>query len=863
MQKSLLPILLLVLLGACKVNKNNSSANDGKTRHIKEVLVRTARTVKPMEYQPSETKIHELQHTWLNLSFDYKKQYVMGKALLTLQPHFYATDSVQLDAKKMLLHRVAMVSGRDTTNLQYRYDEEVIHIYLGKKYTAGERFYIYVDYTARPNETTRKGSAAITDAKGLYFINPTGEDGNKPRQIWTQGETQSNSCWFPTLDVPNQKMTQDLFLRVDQKDITLSNGELVLSKDHADGTRTDHWKQTLPHAPYLTMIVVGEFAVVKDYWRDNMEVNYYVEPAYKPYAKLIFGNTPEMLELFSRKLGVDYPWEKFSQIVVRDFVSGAMENTSAVIHFEPLQHDARAHLDNTYEDVVSHELFHHWFGDLVTCESWSNIPLNESFATYGEYIWNEHKYGRLHADHLLEEKLNAYLSNGNNSDRTPIRYKYKNREDMFDAVSYQKGGRMLHMLRYAVGDSAFYRSLQVYLTAHKFGTAEIHDLRLAFEQVTGQDLNWFFNQWFMQAGHPKVVFNYKKSTDGKKVQLTVQQHQDKDKYGIYRLPLDVDIYSGGKVKRESIVVSNIADSFTFESEHSIDLLNPDAERVLVAEITDNKSKSELAFQFLHAPRYADKWYALKNYTGDTTIAPDSNLLVMADYALQHSYYGIRAMGLIILAGATPQQFKTYEFRLRQIGKFDSIASIRRDVIELLQNQDPQAFAALFEDRINDSSYQVSAAALVALNKANPKKAMHIASSLEKETNGELLSAVSTIYAQSGDSTKYPFFIPAIKKGGPYRFSLLQDFWEYTMMQMPATQLRCLDELRKFNETADTYERYINKQLALQMKSQHDGLQTELNLMLKKQKKDSEQARRIQLALEDIDRVNEKLEEFIR
>lgn len=860
MQKYLTLLLLPVLLGACKVNKNNATANDGKTRVIKEMVVRTSRMAKPAEYQPSATKVHDLQHTWLSLAFDYTKQHVLGKALITLKPHFYSTDSLQLDAKKFLLHRVAMVNGRDTTNLNYHYDEEIIHIYLGKKYTSAERFQIYIDYTARPNETQRKGSAAITDAKGLYFINPTGKDSNKPRQIWTQGETQSNSCWFPTLDVPNQKMTQDIFLRVDQKDITLSNGELVLSKDHADGTRTDHWKQNLPHAPYLTMLVVGQFAVVKDYWRDNMEVNYYVEPAYKPYAKLVFGNTPEMLELFSKKLGVDYPWEKFSQIVVRDFVSGAMENTSAVIHFEPLQHDARAHLDNTYEDVVSHELFHHWFGDLVTCESWSNIPLNESFATYGEYIWNEHKYGRMHADHLLEEKLNSYMNSGNNGERIPIRYKYKNREELFDAVSYQKGGRILHMLRHALGDSAFYRSLQVYLNAHKFGTAEIHDLRLAFEQVTGEDLNWFFDQWFLQAGHPQLVFNYTQSTDRKKVTVMIHQRQDLAKY---RLPLAVDIYSGVKVVRKSIEVLHTTDSFMFESDQPIDLVNVDAEKVLVAEITDNKNKAELAYQFIHAPLYADKWHALKSYTGDTTVAPDSILLKLADYALQHPYYGIRSMGLIILAGATPQQLKAYEFRLRQMGRFDSIASVRRDVIELLQNQDPQSFAALFEEKISDSSYQVSAAALVAFYKADPKKALKTAISLERETNGELLSAVSTIYAQSNDSTKYPFFIPAIKRAGPYRFTLLQDYWEYTMMQMPATQLRCLADLELLHREGDSYMQYVNKQLALQMKSQLENLKVELLALLKKEKKNADQVSRINQALADIDRVDAELDGFVK
>lgn len=254
-------------------------------------------------------------------------------------------------------------------------------------------------------------------------------------------------------------MTQEIYLTVDTAFETLSNGLLLSTQINGDGTKTDYWKQSLPNAPYLTMVAAGDFAIIKDRWR-NIEVNYYVDKPYEKYARLIFGNTPEMLEFFSKKLNMDYVWEKYSQIVVHDYVSGAMENTTAVVHGTNMLEDARELMDYNYEDYISHELFHHWFGNLVTCESWSNLTLNEGFANYSEYLWREYKYGRDDADYSNQGEQSAYLLYTAKNDPTLIRYDYEDREDMYDVVSYQKGGRVLHMLRKYVGDDAFYAALK-------------------------------------------------------------------------------------------------------------------------------------------------------------------------------------------------------------------------------------------------------------------------------------------------------------------------------------------------------------------------------------------------------------------
>lgn len=335
-------------------------------------------------YRETAPLINDLVHTKLAVNFDYDKAYMNGKAWITLKPHFYPTDSLLLDAKGMEISNVSIVKGNSKLPLKYEYDDLQLNIRLDKSYTRTNKYTVYIEYIAKPNEYKGKGSKAITDAKGLYFINPKGEDKDKPTQIWTQGETEATSVWCPIIDKPNQKTTQEIAMTVPAKYVTLSNGKLVSQKKNAGNTRTDTWRMDLPHAPYLFFMGVGDFAVIRDQYKGK-EVSYYVEKEYAPVARKIFGNTPEMMKFFSRILAVEYPWNKYSQMVGRDYVSGAMENTTATLHQESAQQDARELVDgNIWENTIAHELFHQWFGDLVTSESWSNLTLNESFANYSE-----------------------------------------------------------------------------------------------------------------------------------------------------------------------------------------------------------------------------------------------------------------------------------------------------------------------------------------------------------------------------------------------------------------------------------------------------------------------------------------------
>ncbi len=577
-------------------------------RTLDELVITAPKEYVLPKYNPAAARKNDLLHTKIDVSFDFDKQHVLGKASLEFTPYFYPVKTLVLDAKGFDLHKVELSNG---TALKYAYDDELITIQLDKEYKKGEKYTVNIDYTAKPNERKIGGSAAITQDKGLYFINPKGETPNKPTQIWTQGETESNSCWFPTIDKPNERCTQEISVTIREDFETLSNGILQSSKDNGNGTRTDYWVMDLPHAPYLFMLAIGDFAVVKESWRGK-EIAYYVEKEYEQYAKRIFPYTTEMLDFYSELYGYDYPWQKYSQVVVRDYVSGAMENTTGVIFGEFMQGTERELIDEkNNERIVAHELVHHWFGDLVTCESWSNLPLNESFANYGEYLWMEKKHGKEEADYHLRNELNGYLGQARTNRHDLIYFDYNDKEQTFDGHSYNKGGAILHSLRTYLGDEAFFASLKYYLKTNEYTAVEADELRLAFEEITGQDLNWFFNQWFFSAGHPELEVTEVYNDSLKQVELTIAQTQDvENNLPIYQLPLAIEIFENGQITRHEIETTKRKQTFTFSANEAPEFVNVDADKILVGTIKHDKSEAAYIAQYNNATNFRTRYEAL-------------------------------------------------------------------------------------------------------------------------------------------------------------------------------------------------------------------------------------------------------------
>ncbi|TWI94589.1 aminopeptidase N [Mucilaginibacter frigoritolerans] len=723
-------------------------------------------------YRETPPKINDLVHTKLDVRFDYKKRYLYGKEWVTLKPHFYPTDTLRLDAKGMDLKNISVVKNGKNTPLKFTYDSLTVAIKLDKVYHNDESYTLYIDYTAKPNELHVKGSAAINDAKGLYFINPDSTEKGKPVQIWTQGETESSSAWFPTIDKPEQKTTDEISMTVPAKYVTLSNGRLASQKINGDGTRTDTWKQELPHSPYLFMMAVGDFKIYHDKWRDK-EVNYYLEPAYAPYAKQIFGMTPELIEFYSKTLGVDFPWYKYSQIVVRDYVSGAMENTSATLHGEYVQETPRELLDANYDNgrsTIAHELFHQWFGDLVTCESWSNLTVNESFADFSEMLWAEHKYGKDEADAHSYNAMFNYLNSPDAAKKDLVRFHYDDKEDVFDVVTYQKGGRILNMLRNYLGDAAFFKGLNIYLKTNAYKNGEAQQLRLALEEASGLDLNWYFNQWYYGAGHPVLGISYKWDDASKTETVYLQQKQDGQ---TFKLPMAIDIYAGGKKERHKVWMNDKADTLTFTVASKPDLVNVDGDKVLLTAKTDDKNLDEFAFQYFNAPLYLDRFEAINAAAGHQSEKVAQKVMIAA---LKDPYYGLRIKAIRALNMTNDDIHNAALPVLASLAQTDDNTLVRAAAISVLGKLKASGNLDIFKQAVTSQSYAIQGAALTAINLLEPTQALTLAKGFESDNKGALTIAIVNVYATSGGSDQWNYVFNAFKNAQPQaQFNMIRGF----------------------------------------------------------------------------------------
>lgn len=775
------------------------------------------------EYNPAATRENDLLHTVLRLRFDWEKEQVLGMAELRLKPYFYPVNSVMLDAKGFQFNRIALQGEKDT--LQYHYDGQQVSIMLPRTYTREEEYVLSIDYVATP--AASGGSAAISSDKGLYFINPRGEVPGKPRQIWTQGETESNSRWFPTIDKPNERTTQEIYVTVEDELETLSNGVLAESTTNADGTRTDYWVMEQPHAPYLFMLTIGDFAIVEDEPWNGIPVNYYVEKEYAADAEAIFPYTPEMLTFFSELVDVTYPWPKYSQVVVRDYVSGAMENTTAVIFGEFMQGHERDLIDvEVNEKIVAHEMFHHWFGDLVTTESWANLTLNEGFANYSEYLWMEHKYGRDAADyHLLSEWSGYYGSAGSSGIHPLIWYAYSDKEDMFDAHSYNKGGSVLHMLRYYLGDDAFFAGLNKYLTDHAYTAVEVDELRMAFEDVSGRDLNWFFNQWYLSAGHPQadVSYGYDASTQEATVTVVQTQEPTDERPAIFQLPAAVDVYAAdGTVTRHTVMVTEREQTFRLPASAEPALIVFDAEHVLLAQLDEDRSVAEMIFQYQNAPRFYDRYSALALLSEEDS-TPEIEAVIAA--ALEDPFHAIRGLALDAVPENPAPAVLT---AIRSLAQSDPHSEVRANAIMVLAEFRDAEAAAIARAALDARPYPVVAAGLEALAELEPETAAEAAVQLEEIDNPEIIATLAELYAEAGNVDKLPFFQknlqevdgpPAISFYGAYQTLLAEADWSQAddgvvQLQQVATDMgqspwRRLAATKAVSDLARVYESRVD------------------------------------------------------
>lgn len=711
-------------------------------------------------YKPSARRDFDLLHTDLDLAFDWERQAVLGKARLRLKPFFYPQKEVVLDAKDFEVGAVYLVEGDELTKLSYRYDEKQLGIYLPGLLSAKDTFEVEINYTAFPERNAGNGSKAITDTKGLYFIDPLDTIPGKPTMIWTQGETEHNSKWFPTIDKPNERATQRFRLTVPDSMVSISNGVLVKQESLGGGLRKDHWELNLPSAPYLAAIAVGNFGKVEAQWED-VPLGYYVEKGFEKGAEKVFQNTPEMMGFFGEKLGVEFPWPKYDQIVVRDFVSGAMENTTASIFMEELRLDEREAIDSDWDYIIAHELFHQWFGDLVTTESWANLTLNEAFANYSEYLWNEHKYGADQAGLKLVAEMEGYFAEAESKQEDLIRFRYADSEDMFDAHSYNKGGVVLHMLRRQVGDAAFFQALNRYLKRHAFQSVEVHDLRMAFEEVSGQDLNWFFNQWFLDKGHPELLVDVDYSQP-ENILISAYQVQDLEKSPLFQLPLEVSWYEAGERKSRTFQMTRGFQQFALENGTPLSQVYIDEGKNLLARRSQELSAEQFARQFKESKLGVARYEALDSLAARESV---DQLMEVLPAALTDPFWPIRESALGHVQGdpAWRERIAGLEEQVYGLAEKDPKNSVRAAALDLLAAWDADKYRPTFLRLANEPSYLVASSALMGLvggleSPADPAVIERFAG----EGNFRIVIPVAEYYIQQNVSGKGRWFLSQLQ-----------------------------------------------------------------------------------------------------
>jgi len=645
----------------------------------------------------ARSRDYDLQHSKIALRFDLEQKKVLGEVTHSLSILRDGTTKIVFDSAGLTIQKVAI----NKTAAKFETAAEKLSIPLAAEAKAGDKFEITIRYEGKPT-------------KGMYFILPDKDYPDRPSQIWTQGESEDTHYYLPTYDYPNDRLTTETLLTVPASWITVSNGKLISVSDVGKGLRTWYWKESVPSSTYLITVVAGEFDEVKDTWH-GIPVTYYAPKGRGDRLPINYGRTPAMMELFSKKFGVDYPWEKYAQVMVDDFVAGGMENSSATTNnSSSLVHPKLAPEYFTGEDdLISHELGHQWFGDLVTCKDWGNVWLNEGFATFLETIWTEAHFGKDQADYERWNNAKDWIESNNLWNKPIVRHDFDDSSE-FDENAYNKGGWVLYMLRHQMGEEAFYRGIRHYLEVNRGKNVVTADLGKAIEEASHTNVDQFFSQWLYGAGAPKFDLSY--TYDGEKHQLVLnvkQMQKLEGRVGLFRVPVEVEITTASGPKLYNITVAKEKQTFSLPAESAPLMVLFDKGGHILKSADFHKEKKEWLYQLKNAAEVADRAdaaAALGKLKNDEEVVAALGETLRNDKA-----WGVRAtagdmLGKLDGASAT-------KLLLAAVDSNDK-PWVRSRVVSALGNfKDDAAVAAkLSAIAQQDDSYRARAAALQALGR---------------------------------------------------------------------------------------------------------------------------------------------------
>jgi aminopeptidase N len=686
----------------------------------------------------SRTRDYDLQHSKIALRFDLDQRKVIGDVTHTISILRDNTSKVSFDSVGLDVHSVTV----NKSPAKFETTAAKLIVFLPGTSHPGDKFEIEVRYDGKPT-------------KGLYFILPDKDYPDRPKQIWSQGESEDTRYYLPTYDYPNDRLTTETILTVPASWLTVANGKLVSVTDAGNAMKTWTWRESVLSSTYLITVVAGEF----DEWKQNLHglpVTYYAPKGRGDRLQVNYERTPSMIELFTKTIGVEYPWEKYAQVMVDDFVAGGMENSSATTNTSSsLKNPKLVPEFPTNEDpLISHELAHQWFGDLVTCKDWGNIWLNEGFATFFETFWDESHYPKDQADYDTWNAAREWFANSDLYQKTMVRFDFDDSNE-FDGNAYIKGGWVLYMLRHQLGDEAFWHSLKHYLEVNRGKNVVTADLIKAIEETTHVSVDRFFRQWVYGAGAPKFDLSYTYDTTKHQVALTVKQTQKiEGSVGIFHVPAAVEITTPSGPKLYPIHVTKDAETFTFPSDAAPSMVLFDKGGYLLKTADFHKDKKEWLYQLKNATDFADRAdavVALRKVKNDDEVVAALATALNSDKA-----WGIRALSADALGqvgGATALK------HLIDSLNTNDFAPVRYHIVGAIGEfkDDPSVPAKLEAIARNDHSYRARASALQALGHLKSPNALSIlAAAVEGDSpDGFLRNAALRSLGFLGDAKGVP------------------------------------------------------------------------------------------------------------
>lgn len=689
----------------------------------------------------------DMRHIRLDLRVDLKKKEVRSRATLDMAA-LRDVGSISLDAVGFEVQSVRIQhQGGEAVPCDFHHDGERLILNLPEKLTTGQEVTTIIDYVVSDPEA------------GLHFFAPTKDEPDAPYLVWSQGEAITNRYWVPCFDHPNEMQTTEIIATADAPNIVISNGRLVSKKPNPDGTTTYHWSQEQPHVVYLMTLVVGEFVSQTEEWRGR-PVSYHVREKHKDKIKNSFANTKAMMDFFSDKIGVEYPWDKYDQVCCYNF-GGGMENTSATTMTEATLHDDRAHLDFSSDGLVAHELAHQWWGDLLTCRDWAHLWLNEGFATYFEALWDEHANGAEEFAVNMHRKSRGAIDGGR--DKPIVWRNYVDPDEQFDGRAYPKGAWVLHMMRRQLGDELFWKVINTYCTRHRHQSVETIDLRRAVEDVTGRSFGRFFHDWTERPGSPEVTVTFEWQPDDMLARIEVRQQQKEDAFA-FPLTVEFRFDEGDAPYRFTREVTEKREKFYVSLKRRPSMVRIDPEQAVLMTLKEKKSRDLWLAQLEHDPNPVRRMQAAAHFGEDTS---EKNVKLLAGRLLKEPFWAVQEAIADALGGSDSDQARDALLA----GLAIENPRARRKVVELLGNfdEEPTVEKALYEIvQKGDASYRVEAAAIRAwadVHSGDPTD--ELAKLMSRDSDQEIIrSAVISALGAHGGKGVVETLMDWMKPGRP-------------------------------------------------------------------------------------------------